>query len=550
MNSNEKTTTHHDFVMGTAGHIDHGKSALVKALTGTDPDRLKEEKQRGITIELGFASLNLDDGTTLGIVDVPGHEHFVRQMIAGSTGIDFALICIAADDGVMPQTLEHIDVLELLGVDKAIIALTKTDIADADWIEYVEDDIRERLKGTSFSDSPIIEASSRTGEGLDDLRAALEKIVSTLTPHETSSAFRMPVDRVFTIKGAGTVVTGTVWSGDAHVGQEVEILPQHRLSRIREIEVHGKELDSVSAGHRSALNLSGLSTADIRPGNFVATPGLFDNVDYFDVMFTYTGGEGITRPFKSGSPIHFAHGTAEVNARLLLIGDKDQLTPGQNAFAQVRTDHKLPVAAGDRFIVRSFSPVHVIGGGTILRTHGKRTTNLSDDETALLSALSKGEEETVADCALKLMKDPMDAVGFARTFELEPGFATGYLDGMASKNAVVAFGKEGKKYYIPKPLYQKITSAVTKSLLDFHGKNPDEPGIAPKTLKQQQFRHTDEKAFEALLDHMASDGTVVFEEGLISHPQAGITAKRLEEEASHKLLEVIENAGVEPPLVN
>lgn len=262
-----------DLVLGTAGHIDHGKSTLVQALTGTDPDRLAEEKQRGITIELGFAQLVLPDGTAMGVVDVPGHEKFVRQMIAGSTGIDVALLCIAADDGIMPQTEEHLAVLELLAIPTCVVALTKCDLVDDEWAAFMADEVRGRLASTPYANADVVPVSSRTGAGLDELRAAIQKAAHATARRATSSTLRLPVDRSFTIKGAGTVITGTLWSGIAAVGGEVEIMPAGTRTRIRSVQVHGKPVDAAAAGHRTALNLNAVSTEQVRPGDFLCTPG-------------------------------------------------------------------------------------------------------------------------------------------------------------------------------------------------------------------------------------------------------------------------------------
>jgi selenocysteine-specific elongation factor len=259
-------------VLGTAGHIDHGKSSLVKALTGTDPDRLKEEKKRGITIELGFARLSLPDNSVMSVVDVPGHERFVRQMISGATGIDVAMLCIAADDGVMPQTVEHLAVLELLGVSNLVIALTKVDLVDDDWLSFITQEVTAFLVGSSFENSPIIATSSQTGVGLEKLRDTLLKAAHDSCAKPQQKNVRLPIDRVFSIKGAGTVVTGTLWSGTLALGDELEIVRTQTLARIRSIQSHDVFAEQVQAGNRVALNLASVKTTDIRPGDFLTTP--------------------------------------------------------------------------------------------------------------------------------------------------------------------------------------------------------------------------------------------------------------------------------------
>ena len=309
------TESKRDLVLGTAGHIDHGKSTLVQALTGTDPDRLSEEKQRGITIELGFAQLELPDGSAMGVVDVPGHERFVRQMIAGSTGIDVALLCIAADDGIMPQTEEHLAVLQLLAVPTCVVALTKCDLVDEEWALFMEDEVRTRLAGTPYATAAIVPVSARTGQGLDMLREAIQLAARGTAGRAEQEAMRLPVDRSFTIKGAGTVVTGTLWSGIAHVGDEVEVLPSGLRTRIRGIQMHGQAVEQASSGHRTALNLNAVTTDDVRPGSFICTPDAVTPTDHFDVDITYLGLPDQDKPLETGCRVHVAHGTTECIGR-------------------------------------------------------------------------------------------------------------------------------------------------------------------------------------------------------------------------------------------
>ena len=279
-------------VLGTAGHIDHGKSTLVQALTGEDPDRLAEEKRRGITIELGFAQLELPDGSALGVVDVPGHERFVRQMIAGSTGIDLALLCIAADDGVMPQTEEHLAVLELLGIARCVVALTKRDLVDEEWAAFMADEVRGRLAGGPYADAAVVPVSARTGEGLDELRATLAEAARGLVRAKDGSSARLPVDRAFSIKGSGTVVTGTLWSGQVAPGDELEVLPGGTRARVRSAQIHGQPVERAKAGNRVALNLAGVDTGEVRPGMLLAAPGTVEPTDRFDAWLTYLGAPG------------------------------------------------------------------------------------------------------------------------------------------------------------------------------------------------------------------------------------------------------------------
>ena len=483
--------TQTDLVLGTAGHIDHGKSSLVLALTGTDPDRLAEEKQRGITIELGFARLALPDGTVLGVVDVPGHERFVRQMIAGSTGIDLALLCIAADDGIMPQTEEHLAVLELLGIRTCVVALTKTDLVDEEWALFMADEVRGRLAGTPFADADIVPVSSRTGAGLPELQEALTRAARTTRRAKAGSRLRLPVDRVFSIKGAGTVVTGTLWSGSARMGDEVEVLPSGLRTRVRSVQVHGEPVDRADAGHRVALNLNAVSTDEVRPGDFLAAPGAASATDRFDAHLAFLGVPGKGKPLVSGARVHVAHGTREVTGRVLLMDGRPSLGVGERAYAQIRLDEPLPVAWRDRFVVRSYSPVHVAG--------------------------------------------------------LEEDAAARELEALAAHGAAVRLGGERALRYAAPSVLQKQRAAIENALLKFHAENPAATGIAKDALRRRCLPRADAGCFDALLDDAVARGAAVTDGGEVSHPKAGAGARKLEEQAAEQLRETLAAAAGAPP---
>ena len=531
-----------DLVLGTAGHIDHGKSSLVLALTGTDPDRLAAEKQRGITIELGFAKLDLPSGLAMGVVDVPGHERFVRQMIAGATGIDIALLCIAADDGIMPQTEEHLAVLTLLGVPKLIVALTKSDLVDAEWLEFVSGEVQARLEKTAYAGSPIVAVSSRTGEGLDQLKAALDNAASSTKRESDAAAFRLPVDRSFAIKGAGTVVTGTLWSGKASVGDEIEILPAGKITRIRSIQVHNQPVQSAGAGHRTALNLNGVSTDEVRPGDFLCTPGTLTPSDHFDVEFTYLGAPGSEKPLESGARVHVAHGTKELVGRVLLMNG-ESIAPGKTALAQIRTEGDLAVARGDRFIVRSYSPVHVVGGGQILRAHPRRSTNLTEGEQQLVEALRAGDAAKAVRAVLESATYPLTAAEVAAQADLTQQQAERELETLASGGAALHM----RNAFTTKPMAQKLTSAIENTLMKFHAANPQATGMSKGALAQVACPKCPDAAFDAVLAYACDRGKAVFADGEVSHPTEGAGARKLEQQAADALASALQAAGTTPP---
>ena len=543
---------HTDLVLGTAGHIDHGKSSLVLALTGTDPDRLAEEKQRGITIELGFAQLSLADGTQLGVVDVPGHERFVRQMIAGSSGIDLALLCIAADDGVMPQTEEHLAVLELLGIRTCVVALTKIDLVDEEWALFMADEVQGRLANTPYADAPIVAVSSRTGAGLPELQAALSSAARTTRRAKAGSRLRLPVDRVFSIKGAGTVITGTLWSGTAQAGDEVEVLPSGKRTRVRGVQVHGAPVERAEAGHRVALNLNAVSTDDVRPGDFLAAPGAASATDRFDAYLTYLGVPGKGKPLLSGARVHVAHGTREVTGRVLLMDGHADLAAGERAYAQIRLDEPLPVAWRDRFVLRSYSPVHVIGGGEVLRARPRRTTTLAPGALDLLEALRADDEAAVARTAFALAAAPVTAAELAAASGLDEAAATRELDALADRaQAVRLDGGAGRsaRYAAPSVL-QKSRAAIENALLKFHAENPAANGIAKDALRQRCLPRLEAGSFDALLDDAVSRGVAVMGDGAVSHPKAGAGARKLEEQAAAQLAARLADAAGAPPAVS
>ena len=350
-------------VVGTAGHIDHGKSSLVQRLTGIDPDRLPEEKSRGLTIDLGFAPLTLDNGQRVGIIDVPGHERLVKNMVAGATGIDLVVLVVAADDGVMPQTREHVDIMDLLGLQRGIIAVTKIDMVDSDMRELVREDIRESLSGSFLADAPLLEVSSTTGEGIDALRARLHEEITTVERREPEGVFRMPIQRVFSSKGFGTVVTGVPISGQTKIGATLEVVPLGEKGRIRGIHAYKEATDLARAGHSAAINLTDVDYRTVLRGMVLGEPGYFQGSSMFETQFTYLPSN--KKPLVHQSPVRLHVGTAEAIGRAYLL-ERKVVEPGETTFVQFRLETPIAAAPGDRFVIRSYSPSYTIGGGEVL----------------------------------------------------------------------------------------------------------------------------------------------------------------------------------------
>ncbi len=379
-------------ILGTAGHIDHGKTALVRALTGIDTDRLPEEKRRGITIDLGFARLPLGDGLELGVVDVPGHEAFVRNMLAGATGFDLALLVVAADEGVMPQTREHLAIVELLGVRAGVVALTKIDLVDEEWLALVLDDLRGELAATPFARAPIVPVSAVTGAGLDELRSALRAGAGDVTDRTGDDLFRLPVDRVFTVRGTGTVVTGTVWSGRVRPDDALTLLPSGTAARARGVQVHGADVPEAAAGQRAAVALAGLEREDVARGEVLVREGAWRAAGTLTVRLRLIPGS--EWELQQRQRVRFHLGTAELLGRVRLLGT-DRLRPGQEAWGQIALEAPVVARAGDRFVLRSYSPVTTIGGGIVLEPDAPRRKQLDDELRALLDRLLGPADEAI-----------------------------------------------------------------------------------------------------------------------------------------------------------
>ncbi len=531
-------------VLGTAGHIDHGKSALVKALTGTDPDRLAEEKERGITIELGFARLTLPSGRTMGVVDVPGHEKFVRQMVAGATGIDVVLLVVAADDGVMPQTREHLAIIDLLDIPKGVVAITKADLVDADWIDLVREDVRQLLEGTSIEGSPIVAVSARTGEGLPELLAALDEIAEEAPARQANLPMRLPVDRVFTISGAGTVVTGTMWSGTAARDDAVELYPGGKRGRLRGVQVHGESVERAQAGQRVALNVAGLDKDEIERGDIVAEPGTLAVTDRFDARITYLGKPGEDKPFESDTRVHVDHGTREVLGRVLLI-DAKALTPGQSALAQIRLEQPLAPRYGDHFIIRSYSPVYAVGGGVVLDALPPRRTALKPHERELLDALVAHDLASASTGLLAARAMPMSSAEVAAAMGVPRAQVADELNRATLERLKVA----GETYFVTPEALESTLGAIERALLAFHEEQPTATGIATLALRDRVDRRLSPKVFDALVDRAASGGIAVVDKGAVRHSKAGVSAIAEEESAVAALSPLLASQGLTPASV-
>jgi len=495
-------------VIGTAGHIDHGKSTLVHALTGIDPDRLSEEKRRGMTIELGFAWLRLPSGREASIVDVPGHERFIRHMLAGAGGVDVALLVVAADEGVMPQTREHLAILDLLGVSRGVVALTKRDLVDDDWLELVREDVRATLVGTSLENAPLVPCSATTGAGLDDLRAALDRALDEARPHPDRGRPHLPVDRVFTLSGFGTVVTGTLLDGVLAVGQEVEIAPRGQRGRIRGLQAHKSKLERAMPGGRVAVNVAGLATDEIARGDVLALPDLVPPAIRLDARLRAVG--DLDAPLTHNMPVTVHTGAAEVAGRLSLL-DRVDLDPGDEGWAQLRLAAPIAVLRGDRVVVRRPSPSATLAGGVVVDAQPARHRRFAPRVLRHLETLAAGVPEDRALDALA-GRGFLDLATFAARADLAPdavaSITTGQPEAAPVLDVLVAAGRvrRAAPFWCDAATWDDTVARARAALSAYHERNPLRRGLPSEDLRTR-LRLTPE-VWSATLPALAEAGVL------------------------------------------
>ncbi len=491
-------------VLGTAGHIDHGKTSLIHALTGIDTDRLKEEKERGITIELGFASLDLDDDVRLGIVDVPGHERFVKNMLAGVGGIDLVALVIAADEGVMPQTREHLAICELLQVREGLVALTKTDMVEPDWLELVQDDTAEFLSGTFLDGKPIVPVSAKTGEGLPALLDTLRDLCGRLHPRAATGPVRLPIDRVFTMRGFGAVVTGTLFSGSLRLEDRVDILPSGLSARVRGLQVHNQSVSTAVAGQRTAINLQGIDKADLQRGEILATPGRFPRTHMLDVTLTLLA--DAPRPLANRTRVRFHVGTSEILGRVILL-DRDEVLPGEDTVAQLRLEAPAVAAPRDRYVLRSYSPIQTIGGGMILNTLPAKHKRYRPQVSEQLTLLRDGTDAE----ALTVHLANAEAAGLQWSellihSPLDEDTLRGVVDALQQQGTGVAVEYE-PPWLLHHEQYAHARAQIVQTVEVFHRDNPLKPAMFTEEL-HSKFPRMPDKVFAAIVQALSASGTL------------------------------------------
>jgi selenocysteine-specific elongation factor len=541
-----------EIILGTAGHVDHGKTSLIRALTGIETDRLQEEKKRGITIELGFAYIDLACGHRLGIVDVPGHEKFVRNMVAGAAGMDMVAFIVAADEGIMPQTRGHFDICKLLGIKDGLIILTKKDMVEEEWLEMVKEEVRDFFADSFLEEAPMLAVSSATGEGIDAVKAVLDDKVRTINFQEEFGPFRLAVDRVFSMKGFGTVITGSSLSGRIAAGEDLMFYPGGLTAKIRGIQVHGKEQEVVEAGHRTAINLQGIEKEEINRGDLAATPGTMQSSTLLDADFHFLANN--SRKLKNRTQVRLHVGTREILARVVLM-EKDTVEPGEDADIQLISQEPVAVWPGDRFVLRSYSPVATLGGGVILNNAPPKRKRATDRDRAHNHAV------------FSLYKADSDGEGLIdkMLLFLEESGVQGITEDQLSTRLGL-FGKKLKKQLqvpvsakkvlvvesdsrrlVASRVIEQLNQAVLGLLEQYHKENPLRTGLAREEIRSRLRPPVDQKLFQYLMTGLAKSDLLVQEGAEVRLSSHEVTLQVDEQEMQEKIGALYKDSGLRPP---
>ena len=487
-------------VLGMAGHIDHGKTEIVKALTGTDTDRLKEEKERGMTTDLGFAFL----GDDITIIDVPGHEKFVRTMVAGVNTVDLGLLVIAADDGVMPQTIEHLEILNLLQVSAGLVAVSKIDLVEEDWLQLVIDDIKKLVRGTVLDAAPIVPVSPVSGQGIEDLKNSIFQSAKTVRQRRDKGVFRLPIDRVFTIKGFGTVVAGTVLSGRISVEDTVELLPEGKILRVRGLQVHDRPVKESGVGFRTAINLLGVMKESVKRGDVLAEPGFFRPTSMVDAHFSYLSSS--KKELKNRTRVRVHAGTCEAIARLILL-DNETLFPGDDGFVQIHFEKPVLTDHGDRYVIRSYSPIRTIGGGLILDVHPMKHKRLQPELIEKLTRLYQGDpSQVVLEQLEKSWFMPVAAEELAKSLGSAKDDVIQHLSHLEEDNAIL---RVGKKRWLSRNNYDILRHKIIHLLETYHRENPLRINMATAELRSRIKQPVDRNLFDEVVSDLHVSGALI-----------------------------------------
>jgi selenocysteine-specific elongation factor len=529
-------------IIGTAGHVDHGKSSLIYALTKRDPDRLAEEKERGITIELGFTWLEHPDGTRTGIIDVPGHERFVSNMLAGAGGIDLALLVVAADEGVMPQTREHLGILSLLGIKRGVIVVTKCDLVEEDFIDLVAEDVRDHVAGSFLEDAPMIRTSATTGNGIEELRQTLFDEVERISTHRDHLPFRLPIDRVFILDGFGTIVTGTLIEGTIYTGDHVEVYPGDKKARVRSIQIHEQHETVAKSGQRVALGLAGLKKADLERGDVLAFPESLMATTRIDVELTAL--QGTRFPVANNMRVHLFHGAREILARVILL-DTDIVDPGATVHAQLRLEEEAYVKYGDRFVIRFYSPLETIGGGVIvdpLPAKRRRRRPINEPEFRIMASENKAERLALAILQGEHQLAPITMACYRAGITAEDRNAL--IRQLISDETIVMLND---RVAIHRKTLERLGEDATDILERFHRERSLESGMRREELRTRLLPRADIQLSDLVIDQLERAGYLNIAAGLVAKAGFKVTLSDAEKEVIEEIEALFAVAGFTPP---
>ena len=531
-----------NIIVGTAGHIDHGKTTLIKALTGRNTDRWEEEQRRGITIDLGFTYFDLKNGDRVGIIDVPGHEKFINNMVAGVVGMDLVLLVVAADEGIMPQTREHMDILGLLGIKKSILVINKCDLVDEEWLELVEEEIQEELEGTFLEGAPVVKVSAATGQGLDELTDTIQQLMSDeVVAKDTQTIPRLPIDRAFTLSGFGTIITGTLISGTITREDVLEMYPIGKECKIRNIQVHGQNQDKCYAGQRVAINLSNVKKKEIRRGCVLAPKNSMKNTDLLDVKLKVL--EDSMRILTNHERLHLYTGTSEILCRAVLL-DKEQIGPGEEGLVQLRLEEEIAVKRGDRFVVRFYSPMETIGGGIVLEPNPVRKKRFDAQAIEELKKKESGSLGDVMELQIKEHGDTMITLAeLAKVMAHSVDELKGYLEELEESGTIFVFQMKKDTYLWHRDSEFAVRQKIEETLQKYHSEHPYRYGMKKAEIHNTFLKKIKPNIFDAYIERMTGENVYGRREEYLSLPGYEVPKDAMYLQTEKLIEDTLEKAG-------
>lgn len=530
-----------NIIIGTAGHIDHGKTTLIKALTGRNTDRWEEEQRRGITIDLGFTYFDLKNGDRVGIIDVPGHEKFINNMVAGVVGMDLVMLVVAADEGIMPQTREHMDILGLLGIEKSILVINKCDLVDEEWLELVEEEIKEELEGTFLEDAPIVEVSAATGEGIPHLIDVIEQMTAKeVEPKEINTIPRLPIDRAFTLSGFGTIITGTLLTGSISKEDVLEMYPIGKECRIRSIQVHGQDVDRCYAGQRVAINLSNVKKKEIARGCVLAPPNSMKNTMLLDVKLNMLPSS--MRVLTNHARLHFFTGTSEVLCRAVLL-DKEDLGPGESGYVQLRLEEEVALRRGDKFVVRFYSPMETIGGGVVLEPNPERKKRFQQDVIEELKQKESGSSEDIIELHVKAHAETMVTLGeLAKLTALSMEEVEADVRSLEAQGKVYVFQMKKDVYVWHAASENAMRETLCETLRSYHNSHPYRYGMKKAEVHMTYLKKVKANVFDLYMELLVEKGVLRRHQEFLALPEFEIPKDERYQRLHDQMITVFEDA--------